>query len=208
MCGIAGIVARDPGARIDEHRLARMRDALHHRGPDGNGLRVDGPAGLAHTRLAIVDVAHGEQPMSNETGDVWVVFNGEIYTLSLHDALPISTTRTDRRGVSNRTPAGRRDSSRSTVSVGGGSATSVIGMSSVIARHGSGATVVNDTAGAGWRQPYAADTHPRGGSSSPHDITVSTGVDAIGSIHSACPRRVSARIHGSGPAVRRTSGAN
>jgi asparagine synthase (glutamine-hydrolysing) len=79
MCGIAGIVARDPGARIDQHRLARMRDALHHRGPDGNGLRVDGPAGLAHTRLAIVDVAHGEQPMSNETGDVWVVFNGEIY---------------------------------------------------------------------------------------------------------------------------------
>ena len=63
-------------------------------------------------------------------------------------------------------------------------------------------------AGAGWRQPYAADTHPRGGSSSPHDITVSTGVDAIGSIHSACPRRVSARIHVSGPAVRRTSGAN
>jgi asparagine synthase (glutamine-hydrolysing) len=79
MCGIAGIVARDPGVRVDPHRLARMRDALHHRGPDGSGLHVQGPVGLAHTRLAIVDVAHGEQPMSNESGDVWVVFNGEIY---------------------------------------------------------------------------------------------------------------------------------
>jgi asparagine synthase (glutamine-hydrolysing) len=79
MCGIAGIVAREPRARVDERRLARMRDALHHRGPDGSGLLVDGPVGLAHTRLAIVDVARGEQPMSNESGDVWVVFNGEIY---------------------------------------------------------------------------------------------------------------------------------
>jgi asparagine synthase (glutamine-hydrolysing) len=84
MCGIAGIAARDPGTRVDERRLARMRDALTHRGPDGCGLHVDGPVGLAHTRLAIVDVARGEQPMSNETGDVWVVFNGEIYN---HDEL-------------------------------------------------------------------------------------------------------------------------
>src|SRR5436190_2751936 len=67
MCGIAGIVARDPGVRVDQDRLARMRDALHPRGPDGSGLRVDGPVGLAHTRLAIVDVARGEQPMSNES---------------------------------------------------------------------------------------------------------------------------------------------
>jgi asparagine synthase (glutamine-hydrolysing) len=79
MCGIAGIVARDPGARVDERRLARMRDALQHRGPDGSGLLADGPVGLVHTRLAIVDVARGEQPMPNEAGDVWVVFNGEIY---------------------------------------------------------------------------------------------------------------------------------
>src|SRR5690349_16685228 len=79
MCGIAGIVAREPGMRVDARRVARMRDALTHRGPDGSGLLVEGPIGLAHTRLAIVDVARGEQPMSNETGDVWVVFNGEIY---------------------------------------------------------------------------------------------------------------------------------
>ena len=79
MCGIAGIVARDPGAYVDAQRLARMRDALQHRGPDGSGLLAEGPVGLAHTRLAIVDVARGEQPMANETGDIWVVFNGEIY---------------------------------------------------------------------------------------------------------------------------------
>jgi asparagine synthase (glutamine-hydrolysing) len=79
MCGIAGIVAPHPGVRVAEPRLARMRDALRHRGPDGSGVLMDGPIGLAHTRLAIVDVARGEQPMSNESGDVWVVFNGEIY---------------------------------------------------------------------------------------------------------------------------------
>jgi len=79
MCGIAGIVTLDAGARVDEHRLRRMRDALTHRGPDGTGLVVDGRVGLAHTRLAIIDVAGGDQPMSNEDGDVWIVFNGEIY---------------------------------------------------------------------------------------------------------------------------------
>jgi asparagine synthase (glutamine-hydrolysing) len=79
MCGIAGIVMRKGGESVDEHRLARMRDALAHRGPDGSGLLVQGCAGLAHTRLAIVDVTGGTQPMSNEAGDVWVTFNGEIY---------------------------------------------------------------------------------------------------------------------------------
>ena len=56
-----------------------MRDVLAHRGPDGSGLMIDGPVGLAHTRLAIVDVAGGQQPMSNEDGSVWIVYNGEIY---------------------------------------------------------------------------------------------------------------------------------
>jgi asparagine synthase (glutamine-hydrolysing) len=79
MCGIAGIVSLDAGVRVEEDRLRRMRDALIHRGPDGTGLVVKGRVGLAHTRLAIIDVAGGEQPMSNEDGDVWVVFNGEIY---------------------------------------------------------------------------------------------------------------------------------
>jgi asparagine synthase (glutamine-hydrolysing) len=79
MCGIAGIATRDAGAGVDPIRLRRMRDTLVHRGPDGTGVLADGRVGLAHTRLAIVDVARGEQPMPNETGDVWVVFNGEIY---------------------------------------------------------------------------------------------------------------------------------
>jgi asparagine synthase (glutamine-hydrolysing) len=79
MCGIAGIVSLDSGAPVDDARLKRMRDALIHRGPDGTGLVVDACVGLAHTRLAIIDVAGGDQPMRNESGDVWIVFNGEIY---------------------------------------------------------------------------------------------------------------------------------
>jgi asparagine synthase (glutamine-hydrolysing) len=79
MCGIAGIISFDPRDRIDEHRLMTMRDVMRHRGPDGAGLFVDGPVGLAHRRLSIVDVDAGHQPMSNEDSSVWVVFNGEIY---------------------------------------------------------------------------------------------------------------------------------
>src|SRR6185369_814876 len=79
MCGIAGIVSLDFRTRIDEGRLARMRDTLRHRGPDGEGLLVDGPVGLGHRRLAIIDVAGGHQPMANHDGSVWIVFNGEIY---------------------------------------------------------------------------------------------------------------------------------
>ncbi|PYQ55312.1 MAG: asparagine synthase (glutamine-hydrolyzing) [Acidobacteria bacterium] len=79
MCGIAGIVQLTPGERADEARLKRMRDVLRHRGPDGEGFLVDGPVGLGHRRLAIVDVTGGQQPMANEDGTVWIVFNGEIY---------------------------------------------------------------------------------------------------------------------------------
>ena len=57
MCGIAGIVKLDPAETVDEARLKRMRDVLRHRGPDGEGLWIDGPVGLGHRRLAIVDVA-------------------------------------------------------------------------------------------------------------------------------------------------------
>src|SRR5688572_24939302 len=79
MCGIAGILQFDSHATVDAARLRRMRDVLTHRGPDGDGLFVDGPVGLAHRRLAIIDVAAGQQPMSNEDGSVTLVFNGEIY---------------------------------------------------------------------------------------------------------------------------------
>ncbi len=79
MCGIAGIIKFDPQDRVEERRLVTMRDVLRHRGPDGEGVFIDGPIGLAHRRLSIVDVDAGHQPMSNEDGSIWVVFNGEIY---------------------------------------------------------------------------------------------------------------------------------
>ena len=79
MCGIVGILALDPREHVDPERLRRMRDALRHRGPDGEGLHVDGPLGLGHRRLAIVDVEGGHQPMANEDGTAWITFNGEIY---------------------------------------------------------------------------------------------------------------------------------
>jgi asparagine synthase (glutamine-hydrolysing) len=79
MCGIVGIVKHDPRETVDDARLKRMRDVLRHRGPDGEGLLVDGPVGLGMRRLAIVDIAGGQQPMANEDRTVWVVFNGEIY---------------------------------------------------------------------------------------------------------------------------------
>src|SRR5437868_424539 len=56
-----------------------MTSMLRHRGPDGEGYFNDGVASLGHRRLAIIDIAGGDQPMANETNDVWVVFNGEIY---------------------------------------------------------------------------------------------------------------------------------
>src|SRR2546427_5434256 len=78
MCGIVGIV-RFNGDVVDEARLKRMRDVLRHRGPDGEGLWIEGPVGLGHRRLAIVDVAGGHQPLANEDESVWIVYNGEIY---------------------------------------------------------------------------------------------------------------------------------
>lgn len=79
MCGIAGIVKLNSAARVEASRLTRMRDVQRHRGPDGEGLWIDGPVGLAHRRLAILDVAGGHQPMTNEDETLWIVFNGEIY---------------------------------------------------------------------------------------------------------------------------------
>ncbi len=78
MCGIAGIFA--PRGRLPEQtELVRMIGALHHRGPDGNGTHLDGPIGLAHARLSIIDLAGGAQPIHNEDASVQVVFNGEIF---------------------------------------------------------------------------------------------------------------------------------
>jgi asparagine synthase (glutamine-hydrolysing) len=84
MCGIVGIVKLDPRERVEEARLTQMRERLRHRGPDGAGIYIDGPVGLGHRRLSIVDVVGGHQPMANEDGSVWIVFNGEIYNHAEH----------------------------------------------------------------------------------------------------------------------------
>jgi asparagine synthase (glutamine-hydrolysing) len=79
MCGVAGFVAVDGVDAAAEERAVRMRDVITHRGPDAAGIWSDTHAVLAHRRLSIVDLSGGQQPLSNETGSVWVVFNGEIY---------------------------------------------------------------------------------------------------------------------------------
>jgi asparagine synthase (glutamine-hydrolysing) len=76
MCGICGMVA--PGG-ADRDRLAAMSATLEHRGPDSDGMVVDGAAGLAARRLAIIDLESGDQPVTNEDGTVHVVQNGELY---------------------------------------------------------------------------------------------------------------------------------
>src|SRR5882762_5378291 len=78
MCGICGKFYFD-GQSVDRHELEAMRDSMIHRGPDGSGVFLDGPVGLGHRRLSIIDLEGGGQPLSNEDGTVTVVFNGEIY---------------------------------------------------------------------------------------------------------------------------------
>jgi asparagine synthase (glutamine-hydrolysing) len=79
MCGIAGIVSFDGLSDQAPAVAVAMRDVLAHRGPDEAGLHCDAFAALAHRRLSIVDLGNGQQPMCNEDGSIWVVFNGEIY---------------------------------------------------------------------------------------------------------------------------------
>jgi asparagine synthase (glutamine-hydrolysing) len=77
MCGIGAIL--DPAGTSGQHAAERMVEALRHRGPDGEALRRIGPVALAHTRLAIIDVAGGDQPLDSEDGRVAAIVNGEIY---------------------------------------------------------------------------------------------------------------------------------
>jgi asparagine synthase (glutamine-hydrolysing) len=79
MCGIAGIVLRDRGARIDLRTLDRMTDVLVHRGPDDRGTEILGNVGLGNRRLSIIDIEGGHQPMSTADGELWITYNGELY---------------------------------------------------------------------------------------------------------------------------------
>jgi asparagine synthase (glutamine-hydrolysing) len=88
MCGIAGRVNRERHKPLDVEVLRRATRTMAHRGPDGEGYYVSSNVGLGHRRLSIVDRAGGAQPMANEDGSVWVVFNGEIYNhLALREEL-------------------------------------------------------------------------------------------------------------------------
>jgi asparagine synthase (glutamine-hydrolysing) len=79
MCGIVGIWDSRGLRPIERNVLARMNQSQHHRGPDETGLHLAPGVGLGHKRLAIIDVATGQQPLYNEDGSVVVVYNGEIY---------------------------------------------------------------------------------------------------------------------------------
>ncbi len=87
MCGLVGLINLD-GQPVDQKILGRMTEALSHRGPDGEGYYLNGPVGLGHRRLAIIDPAGGRQPMSSPEGQCWLSYNGEVYNyLELREEL-------------------------------------------------------------------------------------------------------------------------
>jgi asparagine synthase (glutamine-hydrolysing) len=79
MCGICGQLVSDSTQGADGELLRRLNATIRHRGPDSEGYYVEGSVGLAISRLAIIDVSGGQQPIRNEDGAIVVVFNGEIY---------------------------------------------------------------------------------------------------------------------------------
>ena len=79
MCGIVGILNLQAAEPITYPVMRRMVAQVHHRGPDESGLYVDGRIGLGHARLSIIDLAGGQQPIGNEDGSKWIVYNGEVY---------------------------------------------------------------------------------------------------------------------------------
>jgi len=83
MCGIAGILEFGAEAHVNSEVLRRMCDVIAHRGPDDDGFFIQGAIGLGMRRLSIVDLATGHQPICNEDGSIWIVFNGEIYNHKL-----------------------------------------------------------------------------------------------------------------------------
>src|SRR5216683_701699 len=87
MCGICGIVCLDGRESVDEGLLREMTAAQRHRGPDDDGYFSADGVGLGFCRLAILDLTPaGHQPMTNEDGTIWLIFNGEIY--NFQDLVP------------------------------------------------------------------------------------------------------------------------
>src|SRR4051812_4300955 len=85
MCGITGVVNKS-GEPVSSDLLSRMSHTMQHRGPDDHGTFTDTCMGFGFQRLSIIDLGGGHQPMSNEDGTLWIVFNGEIYNFqSLRD---------------------------------------------------------------------------------------------------------------------------
>jgi asparagine synthase (glutamine-hydrolysing) len=82
MCGIAGKLFLDPSAKAERLQIEAMLRPIAHRGPDAQGIYMDGNVGLGHVRLSIIDLNTGAQPMTNEDETVWIVFNGEIYNFA------------------------------------------------------------------------------------------------------------------------------
>jgi len=79
MCGICGIARTSKGEPISQSLLAFMCRTIVHRGPDDEGIYIEGKVGLGTRRLSIIDLEGGHQPLSNEDGSIWVTYNGEIY---------------------------------------------------------------------------------------------------------------------------------
>lgn len=79
MCGICGVYNVGNDAPVPHNQISAMIQLIAHRGPDDSGIYLDGPLGLGFARLSIIDLSGGHQPMCNETGDIWIVFNGEIW---------------------------------------------------------------------------------------------------------------------------------
>ncbi len=79
MCGIAGVFHFESASRPDKSLLQAMITQVKHRGPDGFGFHISNQIGLAHSRLSIIDIAGGDQPIHNEDKTIWVIFNGEIF---------------------------------------------------------------------------------------------------------------------------------
>src|SRR5689334_24583067 len=79
MCGISGVFNLQSGEPVSQDLMVQMTNLISHRGPDESGIYLDGPVGFGSTRLSIIDLSNGHQPMSNEKEDVWIVFNGEIW---------------------------------------------------------------------------------------------------------------------------------